>query len=309
MDTGTTWPTRPGGKITLVVFLILVASLAVPPAYGPAPFWLAGFVIVMEAVRWLHRCVTVGTERKTVFADVAALGYAGLFAWHILTAHLKWLDAMFFPAPETIVRLFWHEVPGLVAGAGGSLVKLFTGFGIALATGILLGLLIGWNKRLSHAVAPIAKALGPIPPVIYIPYAICFLPNLRWAQVFVIFIGAFWPVFLSTLSGIRNITRAHIEAARTLALGHRDMILRVILPGALPSICGGAVLGLVFSFILLTAAELIGSSSGVGWYIKNHADFGDFSRVLVGIAFVGVLVLAVTSVTDRIERSLIAWCE
>jgi len=295
-------------RTATVLFLALLAALAVPPKHGPTPFVLAGGVIVAEAVRLLRIHLRPDDNGGRVTSgDLAALIYGFFFAWHLSTAHAHLLDAVFFPPPESILRLFFHELPALASGAVGSLSKLISGYVLALAAGVGLGVLFGSNRRLFAAASPFAKALGPIPPIIYTPYAICFLPGLVTAQIFVIFIGAFWPVFLSTLNGIQNIPRGQLDAARTLNLTGHALRLKVLLPGALPSICSGALLGLVFAFILLTAAELIGSSSGAGWYIKNYADFGDFERVIVGVIFVAILVLVVTAVTDRIEHRLLHW--
>ena len=286
------------------LFVALIASLAVPPAHGPKPF-----VVIVAAVL-IHSGFLFAKKARadaTTYGDVASLTYGFLLLWHWATAHTRSLDPLFFPPLESILTLFVKELPIMLKGATGSLAKLLAGYVLALAAGVGLGVLFGSHRRLFNAAAPFAKALGPIPPIIYIPYAICFFPGLVTAQIFVIFIGAFWPVFLSTLNGIQNIPRGQLDAARTLNLTGHALRLKVLLPGALPSICSGALLGLVFAFILLTAAELIGSSSGAGWYIKNYADYGDFARVIVGVLFVGVLVLAVTAVTDRIERRLLHW--
>lgn len=92
-----------------------------------------------------------------------------------------------------------------------------------------------------------------------------------------------------------------------LNLRETTLLFRVILPGAMPSICTGATLGLVFSLVLLTAAELIGANSGIGWYVKNFADFADYQRVIVGIIFISLVVTGITWGTERLERRLLRW--
>jgi NitT/TauT family transport system permease protein len=214
---------------------------------------------------------------------------------------------MLFPAPEAVLALFIAEIPAMTKGLGSSLVLLVSGFSLALVTAVPLGLVIGWRKRLFHAVNPFTKVLGPIPPIVYIPYAIALLPTFRCASIFVIFVGAFWPLFINTLNGVFNIPKGLIDAALVLNLKERTLLLRIILPGAMPAICTGGNLALVFSFILLTAAELIGASSGIGWYVKNYSDFADYQRVVVGILFIGVVVTVVTWGTERLERHLLRW--
>lgn len=141
----------------------------------------------------------------------------------------------------------------------------------------------------------------------YIPYAIALLPTFDAASIFVIFIGAFWPVLVNTISGVLQISPTLIDSAKMLHLKRRVFFFRVILPGAMPSICTGASLGLVLSFLLLTAAELIGATEGLGWYVKNFSDFADYERVIVGIIFIGIVITVISLVTDRIERRLLRY--
>jgi len=149
--------------------------------------------------------------------------------------------------------------------------------------------------------------LGPIPPIVYIPYAIAILPTFKAASTFIIFIGAFWPVFINTLNGVFNVDKRIIDSAKALSVNEGSMLFQVILPSTLPSIISGATVGLVMSFILLTAAEMIGATSGLGWYVKYFSDFADYPRVIAGIIFIGVVVTGVTFLFDKIERYLLRW--
>ena len=195
----------------------------------------------------------------------------------------------------------------MMKGLTRSMSLLVSGYLLALITAVPIGIYAGWKRRLREALNPFAKVLGPIPPIVYIPYAIALLPSFRAASIFVIFVGAFWPLLINTLNGVLNIPSTLIDAARALNPKERTILWRVILPGAMPSICVGGSLALVFSFLLLAAAELIGATSGLGWYVKNFSDFGDYERVIVGIIFMGIVVTAVTFITDRIERRLLRW--
>lgn len=195
----------------------------------------------------------------------------------------------------------------MLKGLVNSLILLVSGYLLALAIALPLGLLVGWRVRLFHAVNPFTKVLGPIPPIVYIPYAIALLPTFRAASIFVIFIGAFWPIFINTVHGVFNIPKGLLDSARVLNLKEHTLLARVILPGAMPSICTGATLALVFAFILLAAAELIGANSGIGWYVKNFADYADYQRVIVGIIFISLVVTIITWGTERLERRLLRW--
>jgi len=214
-----------------------------------------------------------------------------------------------FPTPEAVLRLFFHELKDMLHGMFSSLYLLGVAYALSLVTAIPGGLVVGSSPRLRNAAEPFSKVLSAIPPIVYIPYAIALLPSFKAASIFVIWSGAFWPVFVSTIAGVVNIPETLLDSARMLHLGKRTFILRVLLPGAMPSILTGASLGLVFSFLLLTAAELIGATEGLGWYVKNFSDFADYARVVVGIIFIGIVITAVSAAFKRIEKRILRYKE
>ncbi|MDR1960017.1 MAG: ABC transporter permease subunit [Planctomycetaceae bacterium] len=291
------------------LFVILLATMLYPADGHVVPLRTLILATVIEVVLILKQKFTSNTVLRTAAGDVAGVLFSFLFLWELLTERLNYLDPMLFPAPEIIFTLFVRELPDMLKGLYGSILLLGSGYLLALFTAIPLGLIVGWKKRLFHAVNPFAKVLGPIPPIVYIPYAIALLPTFRTASIFVIFTGAFWPLFVNTVSGVFNIPPSLIDAARMLNLKKRTLFLRVLLPGALPSIFTGANLALLLSFLLMTAAELIGATSGIGWYVKNFSDFADYPRVIVGILFISIVVTAITWFTMRLERYLLRYRE
>ncbi len=248
-------------------------------------------------------------RRRRSTADGACVVVAVLLAWQLVSGNFGIADAILFPPPERVFRLFIVELPDMGRGLLSSMFLLSSGYLLALATAIPLGLGVGYSLRLHEASGPFIKVLAAIPPIVYIPYAIALLPSFAAASIFVIFIGALWPVLANTISGVRQISPDVIDSARMLHLKKRTFFLRVILPGAMPGICNGASLGLVFSFLLLTAAELIGATEGLGWYVKNFSDFADYERVIVGIIFISIVITVITFATNWIERRLLRYRE
>lgn len=248
-------------------------------------------------------------ERRQTAIDIATILTAFIVVWHLATSVFKLLDPVLFPAPGEVLKLFVQELPGMAKGMVSSLYLMGSAYLLALATGIPAGLVVGTSPRLRGAVEPFSKVLGAIPPIVYIPYAIALLPSFSAASIFVIWSGAFWPVFVNTVSGVVTIPENLIDSARMLHLRRGTFYRRVILPGAMPSILTGASLGLVFSFLLLTAAELIGATEGLGWYVKNYADFADYGRVVVGIVFIGIVITVLSSAFKLVERRLLRYKE
>lgn len=297
-------------KIQIVpnlLFATLLGILFCPATGAVRPLHLIAVTVGVHGIYLLRTAFAKDDSAKASAGDVAAIIHLFLLFWYLATGRFVFLDTMLFPKPEVVLELFITELPDMLKGLANSLILLVSGYLLALGLALPLGLLVGWRARLFKAINPFTKVLGPIPPIVYIPYAIALLPSFRAASIFVIFIGAFWPIFINTVHGVFNIPKGLIDSARVLNLKEHTLLFRVILPGAMPSICTGATLALVFSLVMLAAAELIGANSGIGWYVKNFADFADYQRVIVGIIFIGIVVTFITWGTERLEQHLLRW--
>ncbi|HEX3031020.1 MAG TPA: ABC transporter permease [Bacillota bacterium] len=290
----------------LFVILLIIGGLGYTGGQAGSGYLLA-LTGLLEVIYLLRSFLTKDLEKVKTAGDVTAVILLLLLVWQVVTAQLHLVDKMLFPAPGEVIALLIADLPELLKGLASSLELLAAGYFLALLVAIPLALFIGWRKRLYNMVNPFTKVLGPVPPIVYIPYAIALLPTFKASSIFVIFIGAFWPVFINTLSGVFNVEKRLVDTARALNVGEVTMLFRIILPGALPAIMSGATLGLVMSFILLTSAEMIGATSGLGWYVKNFSDFADYPRVIVGIIFIGAVVTVITVVFEKLEKYLLRW--
>ncbi len=292
-------------KILLAITILLLEAAAL---YRHD--WYAAAAGALIPATGLIRLLFVwGKARRTAVLDVTTVLTVFLLVWQAAASNFRLLDPVLFPTPNEVLRLFFSELKEMLSGMFSSLYLLGTAYALALATAIPGGLLVGGSERLRNAFEPFSKVLSAIPPIVYIPYAIALLPSFSAASVFIIWSGAFWPVFVSTIAGVVNIPETMLDSARMLHLKRRTFVFRVLLPGAMPSILTGASLGLIFSFLLLTAAELIGATEGLGWYVKNFSDFADYGKVIVGIIFIGLVITAITAVFKRIERYLLRYKE
>ncbi|MBC9784386.1 ABC transporter permease [Heliobacterium chlorum] len=227
--------------------------------------------------------------------------------WELCTHTFSVLDPFLFPSPEKVAQLLVEDSEVFRKSITSSIYLLTAGLLLALLTAIPLGLLVGWQRRLHQAVEPLTNLLGPIPPIVYIPYTIALLPTFTLSSIFVIFIGAFWPLFINTVAGVQAVEKGLIDSARTLGVSRWTMLTRVLLPGAFPHILSGGSISLVLAFILLTAAEMIGATSGLGWYVKYFSDFADYPRVVAGILVIGIVVLFLMTVYRQVSSYLLRW--
>ncbi len=239
--------------------------------------------------------------------DRLLLGIALLLVWQVFTGWFKVLNPLLFPPPAQVFSLLLEDGGTFIDSVISSFRLLFFGYLLAIVTAIPCGLIVGWQRRLQLALEPVTNLLGPIPPIVYIPYAIALLPTFTLSSIFVIFVGAFWPLFINTVAGVQNVEKGLIDSARTLGVSQWSMLRRILLPGALPQILTGGTVSLVLAFILLTAAEMIGATSGLGWYVKYFSDFGDYPRVVAGILVIGAVVLVLMTLYHRLSGYLLRW--
>ena len=247
--------------------------------------------------------------KKKAAIDIGIIVFAALILWEYITAKVGVKDAMLYPAPENVFNIFVTDYEKILEGVGSSLRLMGLAFALALFFGVGLGLIVGLSDRLSSTVMPIVRVISPIPPIIYSPYAVALLPSFRAASIFVITMTIFWSIFMNMVLSVRQIDRKIMDSARTLNLNlnQSSMILHVLLPYSLPGIINSVSVSVSTSFLVLTAAEMIGATSGLGWYIKYNADFANFTKVIAGIFVIGVVVTVLNALISLVKRLLIRW--
>jgi NitT/TauT family transport system permease protein len=230
-----------------------------------------------------------------------------LLVWQFISTGISFAGRYLFPSPVVTFKTLWISLPELFTGTLHSFQILVPSMALAVLLGIVWGLLVGTTPALNRMFSPFARFASPVPPTIYIPYAIALLPTFRTAAGFVVFVGVFWPVFLNTVTGAASMPQRYRDNARILGLGKLEYLWRVVLPASLPHIFSGISVGLVFAFIMLTVAELFGASSGLGRFIQLYADYADYPRMVAGIIYTGVIVLLSMELLEQIKKRLLFW--
>ena len=296
-------------NITNFLFLIFLLLQLLPDQYSKDAFGkdVLIFVVLLEIIFLVVSQVIQTGEKLTTIKDIVAIAYLFIIVWQVLTAKTAVLNEILFPPPGAVIQQFFSDIEKISKGIRSSILIILQGYLLAVVGAIPLGLLGGWSKRLGNSFQYVSKFLGSIPPIVYIPYAIALLPTFRDSSVFVIFAASFWPIFSSTMAGVANIERKILDSARALNVGSISMLFQVMLPASLPQIFIGCNQGLGISFILLTSAEMIGGKEGLGFYIKYYSDFGDFTRIVVGIIVLGVVVSVITLLFHQLQKYLLRW--
>ena len=296
-------------RVTNLLFLVLVAVQFLPDQIkkDPETAYVLWFAVGVEVLVLAASALIKKQEGLTLFLDIAGFLYVLLILWTLATAKLNLLKAALFPPPGRVLKQFIEDFDKIVINIRSSLGIILQGYLLAALAAIPIGLFIGWNARMGNAATYITKFLSAIPPIVYIPYGIALLPTFRSVSVFVIFLAGFWPILAGTMSGVLNVEKKVIDSARVLNVNRLTMLFSVILPAALPQIFMGCNQGLTVSFILLTSAEMIGARDGLGYYVKNYSDFGDYTRTIVGILVIGIVVVAISFLFNKLQRVLLRW--
>src|SRR5512139_83712 len=230
-----------------------------------------------------------------------------LLLWQLAATLLPQKGNPLLPTPAVTARALWDSLPELLKGTYYSFLILVPGYLAAVAAGIGVGLVVGTTGWLGRAFTPFARVAAPIPPTVYIPYAIAVLPTFRISAIFVIFVGAFWPVFLNAAAGASALERRHRDNARILGIRGLEYLRLVVFPASLPHIFSGMAVGLALSFILLTVAELFGANAGLGRFVQYYADFADYPRMVAGILYTGLVTFLAMEGLDRLKRKALFW--
>jgi NitT/TauT family transport system permease protein len=188
-----------------------------------------------------------------------------------------------------------------------SLQRVLTGFAIAIALAVPLGILMGANRLIYDFVNPSIQVLRPIPPIAWIPLAMLWFGLGDPPAYFLIFLGAFFPILINTIGGVRNVDGIYIRAATNLGAKRFALFWRIILPAATPQILTGIRVGLGVAFICVIIAEMIAVQSGLGFRILEAREYSYTDKVIAGMFTIGLLGLTLDYIITRINSYLLRW--
>lgn len=230
-----------------------------------------------------------------------------VITYTLLTDVFEILDPFLFPGPSRILPNIPEKALELLEGLVSSLLLLVPSFLLALLLGILIGIPIGLKRVLRANIMPYINAFSAVPATLLTPFAIHIFPTFQYASRFIIFIGSFWIVLGTTISGVTTIDKKYLDIADTLEISGLERIIRVILPAASPTILNGSTIALKFSFLLLTSAEMFGATSGLGYFIQYYSDFAKYDLVWVGFLFLSLVLVVIMYIFDLIKTRLLHW--
>jgi len=242
-----------------------------------------------------------------ILGGIAVLIVIGI--WQAIWSYTDWISPLFFSGPSAIAKAFWISLTqgNLLADLAFSGKNFTIGFGIALVTGVVIGVIIGWYRRIRLIFDPFLNALYAAPRIAMMPLIIIWFGIGMWSKVFIVFLSAFFPILVNTVAGIRNMDRDLLRAARAFCASDWQIFKTLAIPGSVPFILTGVRQGVAVGLIGVVVGEMLGSSEGVGFMVAYGGQTFQTDTLFVGfviIAFAGILL---TSLAERLERRFSRW--
>lgn len=242
-----------------------------------------------------------------IYIYTTLIAIALLASWIYISKYTEWLDPVIFPTPGVVVIAFFKAFGELIQGFFSSMQLLIPALLFALIIGIGGGLYFGLNDRFRAILTPFFQTFSPLPPTLFIPYAIALLPSFKAASFTILFITVFWPIFLGTIQGVLLIEKPYWDNAKTIGLKGKDLIFKLILPASSPHILTGVGTALGFSFLVLMMVELFGAETGMGRFIQYYLSFTQYDVVLAGIIFNSIIILITMTLYELVKKRLLFW--
>ncbi len=213
------------------------------------------------------------------------------------------------PSPLEIAVAFWQLARSgvLISDLKISLIRVVFGFLLGAGLGLVTGAFAGLYKRFEDVVDPSVQMLRTVPHLAITPLFILWLGLGEWSKDVLIATGAFFPMYMNTFMGIRSVDAKLFEVARVLQFSRVQQFTKLMLPAALPNVLLGLRLAIGVSWLGLVVAEMLGSSSGVGYLILNAQQFSQTDVVFVGLIIFALIGKLSDSFVRLLERRLLRW--
>ena len=218
------------------------------------------------------------------------------------------------PTLGQIAAVLLHPLQPLLGGeslAANTLVSLrevLTGFLVAAALAIPIGLLVGWSRETQKYLNPTIQALRPIPPIAWMPFAIAWFGIGMPSILFIIGIGAFFPLLINTVDGVQAIRVRWTEVAEMFHATTAEKLRTVVLPGALPRIWTGLRVSFGIAWMCVVAAEMLpGTTAGLGFLIMYAYNLGQLGVIGAGMIVIGIIGIGADILFRLGQERYFAW--
>lgn len=222
------------------------------------------------------------------------------------------------PAPSDVIAVWYDLITGLSGAAArysgtwfdhaaASAWRVLAGFGWGVGLGVFLGLLIGLSRVMERAFDPTIQVMRNIPVTAWVPLSLVFFGIGNAPAVFLIGLGAFFPAAINTTHGVRQINVTLYKSAQMMGANGRELLIRVILPAAMPSIMTGVRLSMGIAWVLVVVAEILAVRSGLGYLLNDAYLFYRNDVVIAAMLSIGLLGFFSDQLIILLRNHLLSW--
>ncbi len=255
-----------------------------------------------------------------------------LIFWQVMSSRIA--NPIVLPDIKSILRILSKptgdllSIGSLVGNAAVSLIRVFISYSLAILTAVPLGMLLGYSEKARVYISPFINIFRPIAPLAWVPLVLAwfgvsslgtliepesvkmysYLNNIKFSMLFIIFMGAFFPILTNTAFGVSSVRSILVDSARTLGATEKDVFTKVLFKAALPSIVTGFRTGLGVAWMCLVSAEMLpGSLAGIGYLITHAYTVARTDVVIAGIVVISIIGALIDIIFNFIENKYFKW--
>lgn len=227
--------------------------------------------------------------------------------WELLAVSGLFPESL-FPSPVRTAEALGRRISSgaLLLDIGASMYRFFIGYITSVVAAVILGLLLGWFAKAWRYVDPVVQFLRPISPVAWLPFIVLWVGIGDVPAIVIIFIAAFFPVLLTTVTAVGNIDPVYLKISDNFGLGRAQTLLGIVFPAIFPQIANALHIAVGTAWIFLVVGEMAGSQSGLGYLItdaRNNLQTDTLMAAIIVIGIIGIVLdLLIRHAQEQVER-------
>lgn len=257
-------------------------------------------------------------RRAGLAAQSLIVPVLALLAWETFS-RLEILPPGLLPSPSRVLAGWWTWAFGPARGgfapysgtwaanAAFSAERVLKGYALAILIGVPFGVMIGWSRTVARLFDPMTQSLRPIPITAWLPFSISLFGIGEFGSLFLIMLGAFYPIVVNATHGARDVNKTLVRAARMMGATPWQLLFRVVLPSALPAIFTGLRIGLGIAWTAVIVSEMVAVKSGLGYVLWDAYYIGRMDIVIADMVSIGLLGFVSDQLLLLIQSRLLHW--
>ncbi len=250
------------------------------------------------------------SSNRSVIRLLSLVLFFGVWQFLCVIGFKFFINFQLVPSPVEVAKAtvdFFLSDP--IVHIRSSIVRVLAGFVVASVLGVVMGMFIGWFQLVEDLMMPWLELLRPIPAVAWIPLAILIFPTAEVGMIYITFIGAFFPVLISTIRAVENILHdvVLIRVGRCLGAKQWHIFKDIVIPGSLPGIAGGLTIGMGNAWFCLVTAEILAGRYGVGYITWESYVTSNYPPIVMGMLLIGLMGAFSSWAVERGMQALMPW--